>query len=71
MPRKGDKMPRWTAAQLEYIRDHYADLSNEELAKRTGKSAKAILTMAFRFGLRKSAARLAEMGRQNVSVRYQ
>lgn len=70
MPRKGDKMPRWTVEQLEYIRDNYTSLSNKELSCRTGKTVKAINTFAVRFGLRKSQERLAEMGRQNVSMRW-
>lgn len=70
MPRLGDKMPRWTVCQLEYVRDHYASVPNEELARRTGKTAKAIVTLAHRFGLRKSPERLIEMGRENVNKRY-
>lgn len=47
---------RWTAEQLAYVADHYADMPNADIARATGHTRQAVETYAKRAGLRKSAA---------------
>ncbi len=64
------RMPRWSAAELEILRTSYPVEANLDLAKRLGRSVKSVVSKAHTLGLKKSAERLQEMGRTNVSVRY-
>ncbi len=64
------QMPRWRADERDALSRDYADLSNVELARRLGRSEKSIVSKAHHLGLKKSADRLHEMGRMNVSTRY-
>lgn len=63
-------MPRWRADELEILKNEYATSANLELARRLKRSVKSVVSKAHHLGLRKSADRLREMGRQNVSMRY-
>lgn len=69
-PKKGVPMPRWRSRELSLLRQHYPYLPNSDVAWLVGRSLKSVQTMASRLGLRKSAARLEEMGRQNVASRW-
>lgn len=60
-------MPRWTDADLRWLRAHYADTSNLGIARHLGRSMKSVASKASRLGLKKSGERLAEMGRENKS----
>jgi len=64
------RMPRWRTEELDAIRRDYPNQSNVELARRLGRSVKSIVSKANRLHLSKSADRLHEMGRENVSSRY-
>ena len=64
------RMPRWRAEELDAIRRDYPSQSNVELARRLGRSVKSVVSKASRLHLSKSADRLHEMGRENVSSRY-
>ena len=65
------RMPRWKSEELEFLRENYAVQPNLELAKQLGRSVKSVVSKAHHLGLKKSDDRLREMGRENVSVRYQ
>jgi hypothetical protein len=64
------RMPRWKPEELAILKASYADGSNLEIARRLGRSVKSVVSMAHRFGLKKSPDRLHEMGQANVRARY-
>ena len=64
------RMPRWSREELELLRDMYPSHPNLDIAQRLNRSVKSIVSKAHHIGLRKDAARLQEMGRENVSLRY-
>jgi hypothetical protein len=68
--KKGRPMPRWTRTQLATLREFYRNSPNEDVALVTGRSVKSVASMAHRLGLKKSAGRLEQMGRENVAVRW-
>lgn len=63
------KMPRWTSDDVQHLFDYYEDESNLELAKALGRSVKSIVAKAHMMGLKKSKARLQQMGVDNVAKR--
>ena len=65
------KMPRWTQEELDLLKREYATQSNLEIAQRLGRSVKSVVSKAHHLGLKKSTERLRDMGRENVSLRYQ
>jgi hypothetical protein len=65
------KMPRWTKAEIERLTSIYSDSSNHEIAQRLKRSIKSIVSKAHSLGLKKNPERLRQMGRDNVSKRYQ
>jgi len=64
------KMPRWSEQEIEKLRGLYADHSNLEIAQALNRSVKSVVSKAHNIGLKKDPLRLQEMGRQNVSLRY-
>lgn len=64
------RMPRWSPDELELLRQQYPTVANIELARRLGRSVKSVVSKAHHIGLKKDPERLREMGRQNVSLRY-
>lgn len=64
------KMPRWSASELEKLRELYPAHSNLEIAQILGRSVKSVVSKAHNMGLKKDKARLQQMGRQNVRQRY-
>ncbi len=64
------RMPRWAPEELEFLRRKYPTESNLLIAQELGRSVKSVVSKAHNLGLKKSPARLREMGRQNVSLRY-
>jgi hypothetical protein len=65
------QMPRWREEELELLRRDYPLRSNLDLARVLGRSVKSVVSKAHHLGLKKAADRLREMGRENVSLRYQ
>ena len=63
------KMPRWSAQELEQLREIYPKNSNLEIAKVLGRSVKSIVSKAHSMRLKKDKARLREMGQENVQLR--
>jgi hypothetical protein len=64
------RMPRWGTEELAYLRESYPVTSNIEIAKHLRRSVKSVISKAHHIGLKKAAERLREMGRENVSLRY-
>jgi hypothetical protein len=67
---KSTRMPRWGSSDLELLRELYSVHSNLDIAQRLQRSVKSVVSKAHNLGLRKDPARLKEMGRENVSLRY-
>ena len=65
------RMPRWREEELELLRRDYPTRSNLDLARALNRSVKSVVSKAHHLGLKKSTDRLREMGRENVSLRYQ
>jgi len=65
------RMPRWSAAELSFLRDLYPRTANLDIAQRLGRSVKSVVSKAHHMGLKKELERLQEMGRENVRLRYQ
>ena len=64
------RMPRWSEAELAELRELYPQTSNLDIAKKLGRSVKSVVSKAHNLGLKKDKARLQQMGRQNVRLRY-
>ncbi len=64
------RMPRWTDPELQVLRQLYPGESNLQIAQQLGRSVKSVVSKAHNLGLKKDKARLEEMGRQNVRLRY-
>lgn len=65
------RMPRWSADALQQLRERYPRESNIDIATSLGRSVKSIVSKAHQLGLKKKVERLREMGRENISLRYQ
>ncbi|WP_145196526.1 hypothetical protein [Planctomycetes bacterium Poly30] len=64
------KMPRWSAEELDQLREIYPKLSNLDIAKELGRSVKSIVSKAHSLRLKKDKARLRKMGQENVQLRH-
>jgi hypothetical protein len=64
------RMPRWTAPEIERLKEFYPTVANLDIAQRLNRSVKSVVSKAHNLGLKKEADRLREMGRENVSMRY-
>ena len=65
------RMPRWSSGELEKLTEMYPSCSNLDIAKALGRSVKSVVSKAHNLGLKKDKARLQQMGRQNVRMRYE
>jgi len=65
------RMPRWSAEEIELLTVIYPLEPNLEIAQKLNRSVKSIVSKAHNLGLKKADERLEEMGRENVSLRYQ
>ena len=65
------RMPRWDEEELTLLREIYPKTPNLEIAQRLNRSVKSIVSKAHNLGIKKEIDRLREMGRENVSLRYQ
>lgn len=68
---KALKMPRWSEEELERLAEMYPGTANLEIARELGRSVKSVVSKAHHLGLKKDKARLQQMGRQNVKLRYE
>ncbi len=69
--RETTRMPRWTEAELERLRQIYPTTPNLEIARVLQRSVKSVVSKAHHLGLHKDLTRLQEMGRENVAIRHQ
>jgi len=69
--KKATRMPRWTMEEGDLLKELYPELSNLEIARRLNRSQKSVVSKAHDLGLKKTSKRLRDMGRENVSLRYQ
>lgn len=65
------RMPRWSAEEIALLTQIYPLEANLEIAQKLNRSVKSIVSKAHNLGLKKADERLEEMGRENVSLRYQ
>lgn len=65
------RMPRWSAEQIQLLREIYPLTPNLEIAQQLNRSVKSIVSKAHNLNLKKADERLEAMGRENVSLRYQ
>jgi hypothetical protein len=64
------RMPRWTAEEVQRLKEMYPSESNLRIAQILNRSVKSVVSKAHNMGLKKDPTRLREMGRENVSLRY-
>lgn len=64
------RMPRWSADEIRKLEELYPEHSNLEIAQALNRSVKSVVSKAHNLKLKKDRARLQEMGRENVSLRY-
>lgn len=64
------RMPRWSAPEIEQLREIYPTVANLDIAAKLNRSVKSVVSKAHNLGLKKEVDRLREMGRENVSMRY-
>jgi hypothetical protein len=64
------KMPRWSAAEVQRLRELYPTLENLEVARQLGRTVTSVANKAHQLDLKKAAVLLAQIGRANVSLRY-
>lgn len=65
------RMPRWSSEELKRLEEMYPAHSNLDIAQELGRSVKSVVSKAHNLGLKKDKARLQQMGRQNVRMRYE
>ena len=65
------RMPRWSSGELQQLAEMYPTYSNLAIAQALGRSVKSVVSKAHHLGLKKDKARLQQMGRQNVRLRYE
>lgn len=68
--RPRSEMPRWTHAQIEKLRELYADRDNLAVARAIGRTVASVANKANLLGLKKCPRLLADIGRANVTLRY-
>ncbi len=64
-----ERMPRWTAEEVEQLRALYGRSTNIQIAHDMGRTLQSIIAKAHRLGLKKDHERFVEMGRANVKFR--
>lgn len=65
----GHPMPRWSPEELSILNSLYPSHTNAEIGRALGRSSSSVMAKARRMKLKKSRARLAAMGIENVSKR--
>ncbi|MFT4844181.1 MAG: hypothetical protein ACI8UD_001266 [Planctomycetota bacterium] len=64
------RMPRWTSAEVEMLRQIYPEHDNLVVARALARSVTSVANKAFQLGIHKSAALLTSIGRSNIAHRY-
>ena len=63
--------PRWTKEEIAQLKRLYRTHSNAEIAEIIGRKVSSVVFKGHRLGLSKGARRLKEMGRENISRRWE
>jgi len=63
--------PRWTREEVVLLKRLYRTHSNAEIAEIIGRKVSSVVFKGHRLGLSKGARRLKEMGRENISRRWE
>jgi hypothetical protein len=63
--------PRWTKEEVSLLKRLYRTHSNAEIAGILGRKVSSVVFKGHRLGLSKGARRLKEMGRENISCRWE
>jgi hypothetical protein len=63
--------PRWTNEEVGLLKKLYRTHSNAEIAEIIGRKVSSVVFKGHRLGLSKGARRLKEMGRENISRRWE
>jgi len=63
--------PRWTNEETTLLKRLYRTHSNAEIAEIIGRKVSSVVFKGHRMGLSKGARRLREMGRENISHRWE
>lgn len=53
VPQRGGSFRRWSDEDLEFLREHYATMITDTLAKKLGRSVRTVYSTAAELGLRK------------------
>lgn len=74
VPQRGGSFRRWSDEDLEFLREHYATMITDTLAKKLGRSVRTVYATAAELGLRKDrvttdAMRSAAMRAKRDQVR--
>jgi DNA-binding Lrp family transcriptional regulator len=70
MKTRRNKRPRWTREEVAILKYNYRTKSNAEIAQMLGRKVSSVVFKGFRLNLSKCAARLREMGKQNIERRW-
>jgi hypothetical protein len=62
--------PRWTEHEIGVLNQWYSTIPNEFLARKLHRTVKSVVAKAFSMGLKKTPERIAQMGRENVAIRW-
>lgn len=61
---------QWSPPEISQLRRLYAKHSNQEIARRLGRSLSSVISQAFKLGLKKDPQRLVQMGKENIAHRW-
>lgn len=61
---------KWSQSEINQLRRLYPKYSNQEIARRLGRSLSSVISQAFKLKLKKTPERLVSMGRENISHRW-
>ena len=62
--------PRWTKEEVKVLKSMYRTHSNSEIAAQLGRKVSSVVFKGHLMGLSKGAARLKEMGKENIALRW-
>lgn len=55
---------------MNQLRKLYPTSSNQEIARKLGRSLSSVISQAFKMGLKKAPQRLVAMGKENIAHRW-
>jgi len=61
---------KWSQSEINQLRRLYPKNSNQEIARRLGRSLSSVISQAFKLRLEKDPERLVRMGKENIAHRW-